>query len=172
MEAIGEKIGLHAEFSDTSFDTIFRDLQAGQVRHRRLGDDDHAENAKKRSTSPIPYYHAEQSILVKKGSDLDSVDEPRTRKIAVQQGTTGAGLAEEKTDAAGPGPTRGTGRVQRAEGRQVEAVIIDFPVAADAVEEPGSSKSSRRSRPKKSTDSRCRRATRLCSTQSTERSAK
>ena len=42
LNAIAENLGLTVEYQDTGFPTIFRDVAAGPVRHRRRGVDDQA----------------------------------------------------------------------------------------------------------------------------------
>ena len=68
MEAIGEKIGREAEFQDTSFDTIFRDLAQGKfemVASATTITDEREETVD--FTNPY-YLPSAQSILVKKGT--------------------------------------------------------------------------------------------------------
>ncbi|HSK50326.1 MAG TPA: transporter substrate-binding domain-containing protein, partial [Solirubrobacterales bacterium] len=98
MEAIAGKIGRTAEFQDTSFDTIFRDLAQGRfeaVASATTITDEREETV----DFTNPYYFSEQAILVKEGSDVDSVEALAGGTIGVQQGTTGEEFVEEKGDA-------------------------------------------------------------------------
>ena len=68
MEAIAKKIGRTAEFQDTSFDTIFRDLAQGKfdaVASATTITDEREETVD--FTNPY-YLPSEQAIVVKKGS--------------------------------------------------------------------------------------------------------
>jgi polar amino acid transport system substrate-binding protein len=137
MNAVAEELGLTPEYTDTAFDTIFRDVAQGQfdtvaaastiTRGR--------ENAVDFSD---PYYEAQQALLVPEDSDIASVEDLGGAIVGTQDGTTGETYANEETDA---GEVRGfpegpdaTAALQTG---QVDAVIIDQPVAVDAVEKQG-----------------------------------
>ena len=93
MEAIGEKIGRTAEFQDTSFETIFRDVGQGKFEAVISAATITPEREKEVAFSD-PYYLSEQAILVKEGSDITGLadlegqdrrrpaghDRPRTRQ--------------------------------------------------------------------------------------------
>ena len=53
VNEIAKRLDLEAEFVKTPFDPIFRNLAQGQVRHGRVGRDDHAGAREGRSTSRI-----------------------------------------------------------------------------------------------------------------------
>jgi ABC-type amino acid transport substrate-binding protein len=133
MEAIGEKIGREPEFEDTSFDTIFRDLAQGQFEAVASATTITPEREKTVDFTN-PYYFSEQAILVKKGSDINSVGALDGATVAVQQGTTGEEFAEEKTKA---GEVRafpqGPDAVNAVKTGVADAGILDIPVAENAV---------------------------------------
>ena len=94
MDAIAKKLGLTPKWVDTSFGTIFSDQQAGKF-------DLVASSAtitparEKKVTFSDPYFDADQSLMVQKGSDLATVDDITSdTTIAVQEGTTGQDYAE------------------------------------------------------------------------------
>jgi ABC-type amino acid transport substrate-binding protein len=137
VEAIAEKIGRTAEFQDTSFDTIFRDLAQGRfeaVSSATTITDEREETV----DFTNPYYFSEQAILVKEGSDIDSVEKLSGATIGVQQGTTGQEFVEEKVDAGELRPyPQGPDAVNALKSGVLDAVVIDIPVAENAVNAGG-----------------------------------
>jgi len=134
MEAIGEAIGREVKFEDTSFDTIFLDLARGNfdvVASAATITDEREKTV----DFTNPYYISEQAILVKEGGDIDSVEKLNGATVGVQQGTTGQEFVEEEGEA---GELRkypqGPDAVNALENGTVEAVVIDIPVAENAVE--------------------------------------
>jgi polar amino acid transport system substrate-binding protein len=138
MEAIGEKIGRKAEFQDTSFDTIFRDLAQGRfeaVASATTITDEREETV----DFTNPYYFSEQAILVKEGeSEIDSVEKLSGATVGVQQGTTGEEFVEEKGNAGEIRPyPQGPDAVNALKSGVLDAVVLDIPVAENAVEAGG-----------------------------------
>ncbi len=132
VNAVAAKLGRTAEFQNTSFPTIFRDLAQGKfdmvasattITKERLGEVDFSQ----------PYFDADQSLMVKKGSDIQSLDDLSGATVGAQDGTTGAKYAADKTDAS---DVRTYNKIDDAfnalEAGQVDAVINDFPVSAYA----------------------------------------
>ena len=117
VDAIAQKLGLTPKIVDTSFGTIFSDQQAGKFDIVASSSTITPARSKKVTFSD-PYFDADQSLMVQKGSDLTNVDQITSdTTIAVQEGTTGQDYAETKTDAPGPGLRRDRDRLQRAPGR-------------------------------------------------------
>ena len=137
MEAIGEKIGRKAEFQDTSFETIFRDVAQGKF-EAVVSAATITEEREKAVDFSNPYYLSEQAVLVKEGSDIKGMEDLSGKTIAAQQGTTGLELAKEDSgaDEIRPYP-EGPDAVNALKSGTVEAVIIDAPVAQNAVEKSG-----------------------------------
>ncbi len=133
MEAIGEKIGRTAVFQDTSFDTIFLDLAQGKF-DAVASAATITDEREKTVDFTNPYYLSEQAILVKEGSEVDSVEALKGITVGVQQGTTGQEFVEEKGEA---GELRkypqGPDAVNAVKSGTVEAVVMDIPVAENAV---------------------------------------
>ena len=137
MEAIGEKIGRTPEFQDTSFETIFRDVAQGKFEAVISAATITAEREKAVDFSN-PYYLSEQAILVKEGSDITGLDDLSGKTVGAQQGTTGLELGKEKANAGELRPyPEGPDAVNALKSGTVEAVIIDAPVAQNAVEKSG-----------------------------------
>jgi ABC-type amino acid transport substrate-binding protein len=134
LEAVGKAIGREVEFEDTSFDTIFLDLGRGKfdvVASAATITDEREKTV----DFTNPYYLSEQAILVKKGDEIDSVEKLAGANVGVQQGTTGQEFVEEEGEA---GQLRkypqGPDAVGALQNGTVEAVVIDIPVAENAVE--------------------------------------
>jgi polar amino acid transport system substrate-binding protein len=138
MEAVAEKIGRTAEFQDTSFDTIFRDLAQGRfeaVASATTITDEREETV----DFTNPYYFSEQAILLKEGAEkIEDAEGLSGLTVGVQQGTTGEEFVEEEVDA---GEMRsypqGPDAVNALKSGVLDAVVIDIPVAENAVESGG-----------------------------------
>ncbi len=137
MEAIGEKIGRTPEFTDTSFETIFRDVGQGKFEAVISAATITPEREKEVAFSD-PYYLSEQAILVKEGSDITGLADLEGKVVGAQQGTTGLELGKEKANASELRPyPEGPDAINALKAGTVEAVIIDQPVAQNAIEEEG-----------------------------------
>lgn len=137
MEAIAEKIGRKAEFQDTSFETIFRDVGQGKFEAVASAATITPEREKEVAFSD-PYYLSEQAIVVKEGSEITGLADLEGKTVAAQQGTTGLALGKEKANAGELRPyPEGPDAINALKAGTVEAVIIDQPVAQHAVEEEG-----------------------------------
>ena len=132
VNAIADQAGFKIEIQDTSFDTIFRDLAQGKfdlvasastITKERLQTVDFSQ----------PYFNADQSLMVKKGSDIKTVDDLGGTTVGAQRGTTGADYAENQTDASSVRTYPSIDNAFNAlEAGQIDAVINDFPVSAFA----------------------------------------
>ncbi|MDQ3572995.1 MAG: ABC transporter substrate-binding protein [Actinomycetota bacterium] len=137
MNAIAEELGLEAEYTNTGFNAIFRDTANG------LFDTAAAASTITEEREAVvdftdPYYEAQQALLVPEGSDIASVEDLGGVIVGAQDGTTGEAYAEDETDAQEVrGFPQGPDAVSALITGQVEAVIIDQPVAADAIEKQG-----------------------------------
>src|SRR5919206_317583 len=77
-----------------------------------------------------PYFPADQSLMVKKGSDIKTVADLKGKVIGAQLGTTGADYAKNHTDAKSVRTYDLIDDAFNALGAgQVEAVINDCPVS-------------------------------------------
>ena len=137
MNAIAEHHGLEVTYQDTSFDTIFRDVANGQFDTSAAASTITPERQQKVNFTD-PYYEAQQALLVPTDSDIASVDDLGGVIVGAQDGTTGETYANDETDAAEVrGFPEGPDAVAALTTGQVEAVIIDQPVAVDAIEKQG-----------------------------------
>jgi polar amino acid transport system substrate-binding protein len=137
MEAIAEKIGRKAEFQDTSFETIFRDVAQGKF-DAVISAATITPEREKAVDFSNPYYLSEQAVLVKEGSEIESLEDLEGKTVAVQQGTTGQELAKEKLGGSEIRPyPEGPDAVNALKAGTVEGVVIDAPVAQNAVEKSG-----------------------------------
>lgn len=137
MEAIGEKIGREPEFQDTSFETIFRDVQQGKF-DAVISAATITEEREKAVDFSNPYYLSEQALLVKEGSPFKELKELEGKTVGVQQGTTGQELAKEELGGSEIRPyPEGPDAVNALKNGTVEGVVIDAPVAENAEQAGG-----------------------------------
>lgn len=134
MNAIGESLGLEVEYTDTGFGTIFRDTANGQY-DTAAAASTITPGREKAVDFTDPYYEAQQALLVAEGSDIASTDDLSGVIVGAQDGTTGETLANEETDAAEVrGYPEGPNAISALITGQVDAVVIDQPVAVDVIE--------------------------------------
>jgi polar amino acid transport system substrate-binding protein len=137
MNGVAEQLDLTAEYTDTGFGTIFRDTANGQF-DTAAAASTITPPREKTVDFTDPYYEAQQALLVEEGSDIQSVDDLGGVIVGAQDGTTGEAYANEETDASEVrGFPEGPNAISALVTGQVEAAIIDQPVAADAVEKQG-----------------------------------
>lgn len=137
MDAIADNLGLEPTYQDTAFDTIFRDVAAGQFDIAAAASTITPERQQKVNFSD-PYYEAQQALLVPEGSDIATTADLSGKIVGAQDATTGETLANDETDASEVrGYPEGPDAIAALTTGQVEAVIIDQPVAADAIEKQG-----------------------------------
>jgi polar amino acid transport system substrate-binding protein len=137
LNAVAENVGLDVTYQDTGFDTIFRDVANGQFDIAAAATTITPERQQKVNFSD-PYYEAQQALLVPDGSDIATTADLGGATVGAQDGTTGETYANDETDAAEVrGFPEGPDAVAALQTGQVEAVIIDQPVAVDAIEKQG-----------------------------------
>ena len=138
MDAIAADIGLKPSYQDTGFDTIFRDTANGQFDTAAAASTITPERQQKVNFTD-PYYEATQALVVAEdNSDILTTADLGGKIVGAQDGTTGETLANDTTDASEVrGFPEGTDAITALATGQVEAVIVDLPVAADAVEKQG-----------------------------------
>jgi ABC-type amino acid transport substrate-binding protein len=129
VSEVAKKLDLEAEFVKTPFDTIFRNLAQGKFDMVASATTISADREKEVDFSE-PYYAADQSLMVKRGSDIKTVDDLQGKVVGAQLGTTGAEYAKDKTESRS---VRTYDLIDDAfnalEAGQVEAVINDCPVS-------------------------------------------
>jgi polar amino acid transport system substrate-binding protein len=137
VNAVAENLGLEVTYQDTSFDTIFRDLSQGKFDAVVAATTITPEREQKVDFSD-PYYAADQALVVTPGSDIATVEDLAGATVGAQDGTTGEAYANDETDASDVrGFPEGPDAIQALKAGQVDATIIDQPVAQDALEKEG-----------------------------------
>ncbi len=137
MNGIAKNLSLEVDYQDTGFATIFRDVAAGQF------DAAAAASTIKPFREKVvdftdPYYLTQQVLLVPEGSDIASVDDLGGKIVGAQDATTGETYANDETDASEVrGFPEGPNAISAMVTGQVDAVIIDQPVAVLATEKQG-----------------------------------
>jgi ABC-type amino acid transport substrate-binding protein len=126
---VAKRLDLEAKFVKTPFDPIFRNLAQGRFDMVASAATITPEREGTVAFS-VPYFNADQSLMVKKGSDVKTVEDVAGKRVGAQLGTTGAAYAKEKTKAES---VRTYDLIDDAfkalQAGQVEAVINDFPVS-------------------------------------------
>lgn len=134
MNAIAEGLGVETEYQDTAFDTIFTDLASGSFDAVISASTITPERQQQVDFSD-PYYSADQAIVATSDSDVASVEDLADLNVAAQNGTTGLTFAQDETDAANvQGFPQGPDVINAVKAGQVDAGILDLPVAQDGVE--------------------------------------
>lgn len=125
-QAIADKLGMKLEIVDTKFDAIIPGVQSGKYDMGMAGMTVTPEREQSVSFSDS-YATGIQSIIVKQGSDIKSVDDLSEKtKIGVQLGTTGDIFAKDDFgDEAVQEYDKGADAVQALIAGKIDCVIID-----------------------------------------------
>ncbi len=134
-KAIADKLGMKLEIVDTKFDAIIPGVQSGKYDMGMAGMTVTPEREESVTFSDS-YATGIQSIIVKEGSDIKSVDDlSSSTKIGVQLGTTGDIKAKDDFGAdAVAEMDKGADAVQALIAGKVDCVIIDNEPAKAFVE--------------------------------------
>lgn len=134
VNAIADKLSLETAFKDAAFETIFTDVAQGKFDMVASASTITPDREKVVNFSD-PYYSAQQALLVPEGSDIATVEDLADKTVGAQDGTTGEAYANDETDAADVrGFPNGPAAISALRNGQVEATIIDQPVAQDAID--------------------------------------
>ncbi len=137
FNGVAEELGYEVEYTNTGFNTIFRDTANGLFDTAVASSTIDAERERVVDFT-VPFYEASNALLVAEGSDIASVADLSGAIIGTQDGTTQEKFANSETDAAEVrGFPQGPDAISALITGQVDAVIIEQPVAADAVEKQG-----------------------------------
>lgn len=125
-QAIADKLGMKLEIVDTKFDAIIPGVQSGKYDMGMAGMTVTPEREQSVAFSDS-YATGIQSIIVKQGSDIKSVDDLSEKtKIGVQLGTTGDIYAKDDFgDEAVQEYDKGADAVQALLAGKIDCVIID-----------------------------------------------
>jgi polar amino acid transport system substrate-binding protein len=119
------------EFIKQPFDTIILSVSQGRFDMSASSFSITPERAKQIDFSD-PYFTANQSILVKKGSDIRTLDDLQGKRIGAQRGTTGADLAATVQGAEVSRYELIDDAFNALAADRVDAVVNDFAVSAYA----------------------------------------
>lgn len=134
INEIASRLDLETTIQPTKFDTIFVDLQQGKFDVVISATTITPEREETVNFSS-PYYEAEQALVVPTDSDIATVEDLNGQTVAAQNGTTGKDFAEDSTNASRvQGFDLGPDVINAVRGGQVDAGILDQPVAQDAIE--------------------------------------
>ena len=123
--AIAEKIGMELQIQDTEFGSIIAGVQTGKYDIGMAGMTV-TEERKLTVNFTDTYATGIQSIIVKEGSDIKSVEDLADKKIGVQQDTTGHIYASDDYGDEFVTPfNKGTDAVAALVAGKVDCVIID-----------------------------------------------
>lgn len=133
VNAVADELGLKVDIQDSAFETIFTDLAQGKFDLVASASSITPERQKTVNFSD-PYYDSAQALVVPTGSDIATVEDLAGKTVGAQSGTTGLDYAKNETDASRvQGYPNGPAAIAAAKNGQVDATIIDQPVAQDAV---------------------------------------
>jgi polar amino acid transport system substrate-binding protein len=137
FNAISEKLGLEPQYSNTNFAAVFRDTANGLFDIAVVSSTILPERERVVDFTD-PHYEAQQALLVTEDSDIASVADLDGAIVGAQDGTTGEAYANDETGASEVrGFPQGPDAITALVTGQVDATIIDQPVAVDAVEKQG-----------------------------------
>jgi polar amino acid transport system substrate-binding protein len=137
VNEIAKRLGVTPKYQDTPFDPIFTNLAAGQFDMVASSATITADREKTVDFSD-PYYSADQAVVVlPDNTDVKSVADLDGKTVAAQSGTTGETYAKDKSGANVQGFPQGPDVVNAVRAGQVDAGILDLPVADDAVKKEG-----------------------------------
>ena len=133
MREVGKRAGFEPQFQNVTFDGIIQGLGSGLYDSAISAMTITPEREKQIDFSK-PYFNADQSLMVQKGSKIKSTDDLSGKTVGVQIGTTGAMTANDLKKKGKIGQVRTFDTITDAfsalENGQVDAIINDFPVSA------------------------------------------
>ena len=135
IDLVAKELGVRQDIIDTPFEGI----QSGEDLNARKCDIAAAAMTitparEKKIAFSAPYFDADQALLVRKGSGIDSLDDLRGKTLGVQSGTTGKMYAEKRTASAGMQLKDYEDlalQLSSVKSGQIPAAINDIPVLLD-----------------------------------------
>ncbi|HQN75660.1 MAG TPA: ABC transporter substrate-binding protein [Methanomassiliicoccales archaeon] len=129
MEYVAAKLNVTIQWKPMDFDPLFASVQSGQLDCAISSITITAERDEINDFS-IPYYVANQAVLVQNSSDIATLDDLNGTKIVTQTGTTGSWWVDDNLD---PSEKVDLADVPAAvlgvENGQYNAFVVDTPVA-------------------------------------------
>jgi polar amino acid transport system substrate-binding protein len=135
IDLVAKELGVRQAVIDTPFEGI----QSGEDLNARKCDIAAAAMTitparQKKIVFSAPYFDADQALLVRTGSGIDSLDDLRGKTLGVQSGTTGKMYAEKRTASAGMELKDYEDlalQLSSVKSGQIPAAINDIPVLLD-----------------------------------------
>lgn len=127
-EEIAKKLGLELEIEDVAFSAIIPEITSGKADVGIAGMSV-TEDRKKSVDFSQTYADTVQVVIVKKDSEIKTPEELEKKTLGVQEGTTGAILAEDIKDVKIEPYNKAVDAVQSLMQNKVDAVIIDEETA-------------------------------------------
>lgn len=132
INAVGKAAGFDVVMQNQSFDTLVESLESGKI-DAAVSGMTITEARRQKIDFSEPYYNAAQVIVVLDGVEgYSKIEDIKGKKVGVQLGTTGAGMAEE---------VMGADNLDLKQFRKynevftdlrlgrIDAVVVDLPVA-------------------------------------------
>jgi ABC-type amino acid transport substrate-binding protein len=136
MTLVAERLGVGLEFKSMEFDPLFGAVQTGVIDVAISSITITSERQLSNSFS-VPYYTANQAVLVRESSTIATINDLNGTKIVAQTGTTGEFWAEDNLS---PGSLTMMGDVPQAamtvETGSNDVFIVDTPVAYKYANDP------------------------------------
>lgn len=139
--AVAKAGGFEARIHNQSFDTLVEGLESGKL-DAVISGMTITEARKEKVDFSSPYYNASQVIVVQeKTPGFEKIDDIKGKRVGVQLGTTGAGMAEEVMGEDNPDlkQFRKYNEVfSDLKLDRIDAIVVDLPVAQTYVKKlPG-----------------------------------
>lgn len=135
MNEIAVRLDLEVEYVNTSFDTIFTQLAAGEF-DAIVSAVTITDERKQTIAFSDPYFQANQALVATKDSGIEGVDDLDGKDLGTQAGTTGLDYAKEHfTGATIKEFQDAPAGFTALSAGQVDAMFIDVPVAVEQVKD-------------------------------------
>lgn len=133
MREVGKRAGFQPQFENVKFDGIIQGIGSG-LYDSAISSITITPAREKQIDFSKPYFNADQSLLVQKGSKIKSTGDLSSATVGVQLGTTGASEADKLKKNGKINQVRTFDTITDAfaalENGQIDAIINDFPVSA------------------------------------------
>lgn len=134
MDEVASRIGVEVEYVNANFDTIFTQLAAGEF-DAIISGITITEERRQTIEFSDPYFAANQALVVLTDSEVTGVADLAGTDVGAQAGTTGLDYAQENfTESEVVEYPTYPAAFTALEAGQLDAVLADLPVAAEAVE--------------------------------------
>lgn len=135
MIMLAQRLGVGVEFRSMDFDPLFGAVQSGVV-DVAISSITITDQRKLANSFSVPYYVANQAVLVKESSTISKIDDLNGTKVIAQLGTTGEYWAEDNLDATLTLLADVPAAALTVENGQNDAFIVDTPVAYKYADDP------------------------------------